>query len=79
MKRQKRTYNKNENQFQQKIYSFFLHMEVCVTFKKTQKLLKLLFSKRIIISSFTLCVTSFLRKEKRGGGIGGFRDSGFFL
>lgn len=53
-------------------------MEVCVTFKKTQILLKLLFSKRIIISSFTLCVTSFLRKEKRGGGIGGFRDSGFF-
>ena len=33
MKRQKRTYNKNENQFQQKIYSFFYilphHMEEC--------------------------------------------------
>jgi hypothetical protein len=48
-----------------------------VTFKKTQKLLKLLFSKRIIISSFTLCVTSFLRKEKEEEEVFGIRF--FFL
>ena len=49
-----------------------------MTFKKTQILLKLLFSKRIIISSFTLCVTSFFEKKKKRRRRRRFSGFGFF-